>query len=281
MLLTVEERKARIASVFNRVADQYDGAGVDYFTPLGRDLVVATGVAPGDRVLDVGCGRGACLFPAAEAAGPAGEVVGVDLSANMVARTNADIARRGVRNARAIQGDAEALDLPPASFDVVVSGMAMFFLPDPAAALRDLHDLLRPGGRIGFSSFSGDDERWEVLYEALEPYLPPGAELRRHIAPPDHPFHLTSTLTRMLVDAGFTEARHVHEPFTVRFRDPQQWWDWSWANGQRAVLERIPAEQLPAARQAALSALSRLREPDGTLELRVVARFSLGRRRAT
>lgn len=280
MLLTVEERKARIASVFDRVADDYDTAGVDYFKPLGRDLVVATGVAPGDRVLDVGCGRGACLFSAAEAAGPAGEVIGVDLSPNMVARTNADIALRGIGNARALQGDAEALDFAPESFDAVVSGMAMFFLPDPAAVLRDLHDLLRPGGRIGFSSFSGDDERWEVLHRAVAPYLPPGVELRRHVAPPDHPFHLTSTLTRMLIDAGFADARHVHEPFTARFRDPQHWWDWSWANGQRAMLQRIPVEQLAAAREAALAALSTLCEPDGSLELRVVARFSLGRRRA-
>lgn len=278
MVLTVAERKARVAQVFDRVAASYD-QGVDYFQPLGRALVEATRIAPGDRVLDVGTGRGACLIPAADEVGPAGEVIGIDLSRGMVDRTNAELHARGTSNARVVVMDAEAPSFEPGTFDAVVAGMSLFFLPDLPTALWRLRGLLRANGRIGFSSFSRDDERWEALHAAMRPYLPDGVELRRHHAPPGHPFHRAETLTRLLLDASFTDVRHVDRPFTARFRDPRTWWDWSWANGQRAILQQIPAERQEEARGAALTALDGLCERDGTLELRVVARFSLARRR--
>ena len=98
----------------------------------------------GDRVLDVGCGRGAALFPAAEAVGVTGSVAGIDLVAAMVAATAADITRRGVANASVRVGDAESPEFPDRSFDAVLAGFVLFFLPDLAAALRACARLLRP-----------------------------------------------------------------------------------------------------------------------------------------
>src|SRR4051794_13624397 len=79
-----EDLRAAVAGVFDRAADAYDQVGVELFGPVGRRLVALSGVKPGWRVLDVGCGRGAVLLPLADAVGPAGEVVGVDLAPRMV-----------------------------------------------------------------------------------------------------------------------------------------------------------------------------------------------------
>lgn len=73
-------RKTQVRAIFDRLAPDYDTAGPACFAYFGRRLVEATGIASGQRVLDVACGPGAVLWPAAELVMPAGEVVGIDLS---------------------------------------------------------------------------------------------------------------------------------------------------------------------------------------------------------
>ena len=62
-----------IITILNEAAATYDQVGVDFGIPMGAELVHRARIRPGDRILDVGCGRGAVLLPAAEAAGPSGE----------------------------------------------------------------------------------------------------------------------------------------------------------------------------------------------------------------
>jgi O-methyltransferase/aklanonic acid methyltransferase len=87
------------AGVFERAAQTYERVGPGLFSHYGRRLVELAGLQPGGRVLDVAAGAGAVLLPAAERAGPHGEVVGVDLAAAMVARLRQELAARGVGNA--------------------------------------------------------------------------------------------------------------------------------------------------------------------------------------
>src|SRR5579871_2774492 len=84
-----------MAGVFNRAAATYGQVGPGYFAYFGRRLIEQVGLAPGMRGLDVGTGRGAVLFPAAQAVGPSGSVLGIDLSEEMVRATNAEIEQRG------------------------------------------------------------------------------------------------------------------------------------------------------------------------------------------
>lgn len=106
------------------------------------------GLQPGEEVLDLGSGGGIDCLLAARAVGPDGVVIGVDFLPEMVARGTAAAERAGMRNARFVQGELEALPLPDASVDVVISNGVINLSPRKARALAEAFRVLRPGGRL-------------------------------------------------------------------------------------------------------------------------------------
>ncbi|WP_399891631.1 class I SAM-dependent methyltransferase [Streptomyces sp. BBFR51] len=117
--------------------------------PLNDALFDAAAVAPGDRVLDVGCGAGATTRIAARLAAP-GHAVGVDISAPLLERARAGTAAEGVANAAYECADAQVHPFPAGGYDVVVSRGGVMFFEDHAAAFRNLARALRPRGRLAF-----------------------------------------------------------------------------------------------------------------------------------
>ena len=116
-------------------------AGVANHWPLGR-------IEPGSIVLDLGCGAGTDLLIAAEMTGPAGRVIGVDMTATMLDRARASAAEMGLGNVELHESLIEALPLGDASVDVVVSNGVIDLLPDKDAVLDEIDRVLRPGGRL-------------------------------------------------------------------------------------------------------------------------------------
>jgi ubiquinone/menaquinone biosynthesis C-methylase UbiE len=132
-----------IAGVFDRAADTYEGLRVPWFGPIAKGLVEELDVQPGERVLDLGCGRGAALLPLARAAGPTGTALGLDLAPRMVELTAQDA--RDLPHVEVRVGDASAPDEPAGAYDVVSCCLVLFFLPDPPAAVRAWVPALAPG----------------------------------------------------------------------------------------------------------------------------------------
>jgi SAM-dependent methyltransferase len=115
-----------------------------FFAQWAPVLCAAAGVAPGQHVLDVGCGTGIVARTAADLVAPAGSVTGVDLNDAMLTvarRVRPDLAWR--------QGDAGGLPFDDQSFDVVVSQMALMFLPDRDRAVREMARVTARGGTVG------------------------------------------------------------------------------------------------------------------------------------
>src|SRR5262245_9762097 len=133
--------KAILGTAFSAAAESYDQV-VGFFAPFGQALVAAADPARGAKVLDVACGRGACLYPALDAVGPDGSVLGIDFAAGMVEQLNAELSAMGIRTAQARVGDAEDLDLPDGSYDVVTGGFMIFFPPEPPRVLLELRRVL-------------------------------------------------------------------------------------------------------------------------------------------
>lgn len=273
----VDDRRAVIAAMFDRSAPTYDAVGVDFFSVFGRQLVEDAALSPGERVLDVGCGRGAVLFPAADRVGPGGSVTGIDISPGMVERTARDAQDRGVSQVQVKVMDAQEPALPPSCFDAVLSSLVVFFLPDPVAGLGAWRELLAPGGRLGLTTFAGDDERWSWLSELFKPYPTPGIVNVRP-SDPDGPFASTTNLERLLGSLGYLSAHSVVREHITRFTDPEQWITWSWSQGQRLHWESVPLDARAEVRAQAIEHLRTLQDPDGTLALRQLIRYTIATR---
>src|SRR5262249_19717599 len=111
---------------------------------------------PGQRVLEIGPGPGRLLIPAARRVLPHGEAVGIDIQPGMVERLRAAADRAGATNLTAILGDAARPHGPEASFDLVFLCTALGEIPDRAAALRECHRALKPGGVLAVTEVLGD-----------------------------------------------------------------------------------------------------------------------------
>lgn len=105
-------------------------------------------LAPGESVLDLGCGAGLDSLLAARAVGPSGRVVAVDMTTEMVARARAHAAAAGVTNIDVRQGLIEDLPLEDGSVDVVISNGVLNLSPRKSRALAEAHRVLRAGGRM-------------------------------------------------------------------------------------------------------------------------------------
>ena len=195
-----------IAGVFDRAADTYDDVGVPWFGPIAAGLVEELAVQPGERVVDIGCGRGAALRPLAEATGPTGVALGIDLAPRMVELTSADLA--GLPQVEVRVGDARDPGLPLEAYDVVSSCLVLFFLPDPGTAVRTWATALVPGGRLGVTTFGPQDDRWKAVDDVFSPFLPPSM-LDARTSGSRGPFGSDEGVEALLADAGVTDVRTV------------------------------------------------------------------------
>lgn len=130
------------------------------WSAAAHDAWAKARIAPGQSILDVGCGPGYATFDLAHIAGPTGRVVGVDESAPFIAHLNTSAEKRPAPTVRAFVGDVQAIadvlarntqpgePSPLASFDIAYARWVLCFVKDPAAVVRDVARLLKPGGRF-------------------------------------------------------------------------------------------------------------------------------------
>jgi SAM-dependent methyltransferase len=116
--------------------------------PDSERLLRRAGLGGGMRVADIGCGTGMVSAWIAKEVGPDGELAGVDVSPGQVALARAETERCGLKNARFSVAAAAETGLPRAAFDLVYCRFVLMHVPDPAAALREMRALLKPGGTL-------------------------------------------------------------------------------------------------------------------------------------
>jgi SAM-dependent methyltransferase len=171
---------------------------------FGSAALDAAAVRGGEHVLDVGCGCGATALALSDRVGQAGSVLGVDVSAHMLARARE---RAGARaNLRFVEVDAGALPAGP-QFDLLFSRFGVMFFDDPRATFHHLRAAMRLGGRLAFVCWRALEQNpWILLpLAALQRVIPdlalPGS------APGPGPFSFadSSQLEQLLTDAGWSE----------------------------------------------------------------------------
>jgi len=133
----------------------------------GNPTAIAS-IASGQVVLDLGSGAGIDCFLAARQVGPNGSVIGVDMTPEMVARARANAEKGGYANVEFRLGEIEALPVADASVDVVISNCVLNLSPEKDRVLREVHRVLRPGGRVVVSDLVSDRAVPDVVAGSLD-----------------------------------------------------------------------------------------------------------------
>jgi ubiquinone/menaquinone biosynthesis C-methylase UbiE len=131
----------------DEVVDSLPDGTVDSFAGTGNPFSMGN-LAPGETVLDIGCGAGFDTLIAANQVGPSGSVIAVDMTAAMLEKARRSAREAGVANIDFREGYAEALPAADASVNVVISNGVINLCPDKMAVMAEVHRVLKPGGRV-------------------------------------------------------------------------------------------------------------------------------------
>ena len=178
--------------------------------PLAADLVAGAALRRGERVLDATCGTGIVARQAAERVGPEGSVAGVDITPGMLAVARTVTARLPIRW---YETSVEAMPLSDHAFDVVFCQLGLQFVVDKAAALREMHRVLVPGGRL-YLSVPTPSRFFDVLENALARHVPDAAPFVRLVFSVNDPIALES----LFRNAGFKDV--AVQPISKQLRLP-------------------------------------------------------------
>ena len=182
-------------------------------------LVAKAALREGERVLDVACGTGVVTRLAAAQVGPGGQVVGLDLNPEMLARARASAVPEGAA-VEWREGDAGALPFSAATFDAVFCQLGLQYFPDRQQAAREMYRVLKPAGRLVVLVWRAlaHSPGFQALAAALERHVSPaaGAVMRAPFVFGD----TTDELRGLLVQAGFRAVRVGADVRMVRFASP-------------------------------------------------------------
>ena len=179
-------------------------------------VLAAAALRPGERVLDIGCGGGLTSLAAAGAVGPAGAVVGADVSAPLAGLARSRAREAGVANVGFSVVDMQTDAVEGAPFDVAMSQFGVMFFDEPVTAFANIRTQLEPGGRLAFACWRSMAENEWFFGRALAGIVPPPPEPPPGESPTG-PFALADPerTAGILEDAGFADVRRTPHELAV------------------------------------------------------------------
>lgn len=169
-----QEARAWQIGVWDRIAGIYQSEIDRRFVPVTEEVIKRAALTPGEKVLDIGTATGAVALIAAGSVAPHGQVVGIDVSPDMlkIARERAGPPAGAQVTFR--EGRAEDLPAEDAAFDVILASLSFMYVIDRRRAARELARVLRPGGRFVASVWAGP-ERCDIvlLQQTAGSFSPP------------------------------------------------------------------------------------------------------------
>ncbi|HEB87222.1 MAG TPA: methyltransferase domain-containing protein [Gammaproteobacteria bacterium] len=268
-----EQQISETIEIFEQVAAGYDNPSLRFFPFCGDRIALHLQLKRGQKVLDIATGTGAALIAAAQMVGPQGRVQAIDLAKNMLDRAERTLRMNGLNNADFHLMDATKLDFKSAYFDAVICSFGLFFLPDMPAALKEWYRVLKPGGRLIFTSFSANafQPQAKMFVEDIETaggiMDDPGWQRLNN----------EDECRAILKQAGFGNIQLLQEQLGYHLNDEQGWRDIILNSGLRAIFNQLPVEKQDNFLRRHLEKIAALKRDKG-LWLDVEVLFSSGQR---
>ena len=136
----------------------------------GNPVAVAS-LRPGEVVVDLGCGGGMDVLLAANRVGPSGKAIGIDMTADMLARARTGAEKVGATNVEFYQAEIDTLPLPDDSIDCIISNCVINLVPDKAQVFREMLRVLKPGGRIAINDIALKRTLPPEIKSSMEAYV--------------------------------------------------------------------------------------------------------------
>jgi ubiquinone/menaquinone biosynthesis C-methylase UbiE len=248
-----ENVQARAAFAYNAAADFYDASPLSFWDYFGRRTIELASLPIGSRVLDVCCGAGASALPAAEAVGPTGNVIGVDLAARLLESARAKAVERRLGNVDFEVGDMLSLTFPVASFDAVVCVFGIFFVPDMARAVSELWTRVRPGGKLAVTTWGPNfcEPANAAFWYSIKNVRP---DLYKGFNPWDR-IDDPASLRKILDEAGVASPKIIAENRLHSIRSADDWWTIVLGSGYRGTIEQLTLAERQTVKEANLAFL--------------------------
>ena len=234
--------------------------------PLGLEAMRALAPAPGERILDVGCGCGQTSLELATRVTASGAVTGADISVPMLEVARARVVPGGAALPDFHQVDAQSGELGEGVFDAVFSRFGVMFFSDPVAAFTNLRKSLKPDGRLAFVCWRPFQENlWmRAPMEAAQPFLPPSPPMAP-MAPGPFAFAAADRVRSILADAGFSDATLRAFNTSIGGSNLDQTVDLAFRVGPLGAILREQPDLAPTVAGAVRSALAAFETPSGVL----------------
>ncbi len=249
---------SEVKALFDRLAGVYDNPSQRFYPFAADRLVDRLGLRPGMKVLDACTGTGVLATSAAQKV-PGGRVLAVDVSDPMLDRAEFNRRKMALANIDLFDMDAAAPEFRAGYFDAVACAFGLFYLDDMAAALSAWHRLLAPGGRVGFSSFTG--KAMQPMADGLHAAL--AAAGVESPAPIWHRLSDPAGCEALLADAGFEQFQVETVQLGYHLARAEDWWEVATCSGLFPALDTLGAARLDALRDAHLAEVSARVTEDG------------------
>jgi len=272
-----KRRENPLIGIWDRASKNFGKVGPKYWSYFGEQLVEQCEIKHGQAILDIGCGIGASLLPAAKKVGERGHTVGIDISSGMVEECIKNGQQENHNNIDVRVMDANKLEFKDNKFDYIINGFGFPYLYYGDKKFTEVRRVLKSNGKFSFVTWAmQEDTKW--ITEVVQRHL--NDEKKEHNKDDNKENDQNSIdicspegLRTVLEQADFKEIKISTEEKLFTYKDKEEWWNEMWANAIRGILEKIQDrgnEYLFKFKEDAFEGLEQFRTEEGITFRRLV-----------